>query len=267
MNRRQAIVGLGMLCALAFSAFAAQSASAAGTTAYTCKQTGTGFTDAHCKTAGSGSFGHVAIGPTTSTEVSGSNETTGGATEPLTLRTTITGIELELKATGVIIGGWMENREIGGEMVVEGEGGALSPEFTGVTVTKPAGKGCKVNKDAEGGVGIGEFVEGNNTKATTQGQGDAVKFTPAFEKPFATFFIQGCSIAGLNKTYAVVGNIKGTPNGATINFTHANTTEQGTLRIGSVEGPKAGIQGSITFKGRPFHFPPSGEYTALSATT
>ena len=58
MHRRRAVVGLCMLSALLISAFAAQGAAATkGTTAFTCQEKAGGtFTDAHCKTAGSGHF-------------------------------------------------------------------------------------------------------------------------------------------------------------------------------------------------------------------
>lgn len=264
--RRKTVTGLVLVCGVALSALTGQSANAAtGTTAFTCVSGGTGFADAHCKEAGGGSYGHVGIGETTSTEVSGSNGTTGKATQPLRLRGVLSGVEVELQATGVIISGWLENRKdfFTGEHFVEGEGGALAPEFTGVTVVKPAGKGCEVRKDAGGVPGIAGFVEGNNVRATTQGRGDTVIFKPATEGvPLATFFLQGCSIKALNLTFPISGSVIGIPNGATVNFTHAETTTQGTLKLG---GQKAGIEGSITLKGRSPFF--GGEFTPLSATT
>jgi hypothetical protein len=68
MNGRRAILDLCMLCALLVSAFAAQSASAAGTTGFTCKAGAAeaGFSDAHCLTPAVGAavkFTHVAIRP------------------------------------------------------------------------------------------------------------------------------------------------------------------------------------------------------------
>ena len=86
MIGRRATVGLSLLCALAFCAFAAQSASAAkavNTTAFTCVEGATkDFSDAHCDTkvtAGTGQYGHVVIPQGTTTEVVGENTTTGGA--------------------------------------------------------------------------------------------------------------------------------------------------------------------------------------------
>jgi hypothetical protein len=84
MMGRKAVVGLSLLSALLFCAFAAQSASAAvstskNTTAFTCVTTGgttnKDFKDEHCDekvTPGTGSFEHKLI--VGSTEISGTNE-------------------------------------------------------------------------------------------------------------------------------------------------------------------------------------------------
>jgi hypothetical protein len=52
MTGRRAIIGLSLICALAFAAFGAANASALGTTQFTCKPgTGAGFSEAHCTSA------------------------------------------------------------------------------------------------------------------------------------------------------------------------------------------------------------------------
>jgi hypothetical protein len=86
MSGQKSIVGLGLLCALMFSAFAAQSAIAAkGTTGFTCKP-GTpsvGFSDEHCDTAAvspAAKFEHVDIAPGTKTDVEGTNAKTASST-------------------------------------------------------------------------------------------------------------------------------------------------------------------------------------------
>jgi hypothetical protein len=61
----------------------------------------------------------------------------------------------------------------------------------------------------------------------------------------------------------VVGSVIGTIDGATTNFTAAGTTAQGTLRLESKEGPKAGLDGAITISGRTGG---AGAYTPLSVT-
>jgi hypothetical protein len=79
-GRTRAIAGACLLCALLVSAFAAQSASAVtkGTTAFTCKETGTGdFKDAHCKegvSPGTGSFKHVEVAKDTTTHITVTDE-------------------------------------------------------------------------------------------------------------------------------------------------------------------------------------------------
>lgn len=278
MTGRKTIIGICLLCALPFSATAAQSAAAAtkGTTAFTCQDAATGaghFKGAHCKPgdAGTGAnWDHVAISESFTTEFDGSNDTTSGGTEPLKLKATVAGIEIEIVATGVFAEGSVENKRTAtGEHYVHGTTVNLgAPVYTSVTVAKPAGKGCKIDKDAGGAVGLEGLVEGNTTTATTEGQGDAVKFSTV-GAPFATFFIQGCAgnkgLEALNKTYEVSGTVKGVPNGATVAFTHTSTTEQNTLRLNKVIN--AGIEGSMTFRGREIHFPLPEEFTGLSPTT
>jgi len=84
MIGRRAVVGLSLLSALLFCAFAAQSASAAlttskNTTAFTCVEGATkDFKDSHCDEAvpvGEGKFGHQAIALNTTTEVDLTNTT------------------------------------------------------------------------------------------------------------------------------------------------------------------------------------------------
>src|ERR1700742_1771954 len=83
MSQRRTIIGLCMLSALAFSATAAQSASAAtkSLTVFTCKVPtgkefdekrvdGVAFKDEHCKEeSGSGTFRHVTVPAETTTEI------------------------------------------------------------------------------------------------------------------------------------------------------------------------------------------------------
>lgn len=260
MTGRRTIVGLCMLCALLVSAIAAQGASAAGTTGYTCKNMGAGpgFSDAHCTTAsGGGPFQHVAIANNTTTEL------TGGAAGNTRLKATIGGIATELVAPTLSGSGWMENKEEGGEMYAFGEG---TITYTNVTVASPAGKGCKVSTDNGGVAGEEGLVHTNALKATTKGQGDRLKFEPASGEVFATFIISGCTgsaaLEALNKTYTVTGNVSGVPSGATTKFTHTDTTNQNTLKLnGSI---KAGIEGDLELESRAN----SGQgYTPLAATT
>jgi hypothetical protein len=274
MSKRKTVVAICALCALAISAVAVQSAAAAtvqkaGTTAFTCKEVaaGTGhFKGAHCKPSDAGTgtganWDHVAFAQDTTTELTGSNETTGGATEVVKLQSTQAGIAEEIQAEVVSGTGWMKNQfdervngaDVEDEHYVHGEG---TIEYSTITVTKPAGKGCKVK---------GNKVTTKPLTATTTQQEDFLKFTPASGSVFAEFEIESCTgssaIESLNGLYKVEGSVKGVPNGATTNFTHTETTAQGTLKL---RGQKAGIEGPLTIKGRDNSLE---SYTPLSATT
>jgi hypothetical protein len=88
MTARKVPAGLLLLCALVLSAFAASSASAAGTTVFTCEPVPTGaeFKDEHCTTAqvGGAGFKHTAIAAGVATEVTGTNEKTASSTTAAT---------------------------------------------------------------------------------------------------------------------------------------------------------------------------------------
>jgi hypothetical protein len=259
-----------MLFALLVSAFAAQGASAAtkGTTVVTCKEgpgdVGSTWGDAHCKEVGTG-FGHYAVGPETTTELDGSNITTGSERSVAKLHSVQAGVEEEFQAKVVKRGSgstpWVKNLTTGKEHYIEGEGRLLYEE---IEVTKPAGKGCKV----EGGK-----VETKQLKAHTMGiateeiprlnEQMVIKFEPASGTTFAEFNVVECSVGSLNGPYTVTGSLKATPKGATLETTGAGVTGQGKL---FVRGQKAGIDGAITINGRD---PAASEtlYTPLSVTT
>jgi hypothetical protein len=253
-----------MLCALVVSAFAAQGASAANTTAFTCVNTGTAFKGAHCLTTGSASqtFSHAEfkekVGEAlNTTAITGTNANTASETtaaRPTKLHVTIGGAELELEASGTGGSGTLNNRETG-EFWSEGSG---TIEYTGVTVLKPAGKGCKVLTDTEAG---GKGAEGQVdafVKATTKGQEDFVKFEPKNAALFASFWVECTAKLGapLEGTWEITGSVKCPTEGATIVCTGAATTALNTLKA---KGNKAGIDGALTLKG------PTG--TPLTSTT
>ncbi len=258
MTGHRAKVGLCLLCALAFCAFAAQSAYAAtnGTTAFTCKKEGPehAFAKAHCTAADAvgGEYEHVSIPENTTTDVVGTASTTEGGKEVTKLKSVIAGVTLELQAKGLDLEGTLTNHKAeSGEHYIHGEGKII---YTEVSLTAPAKGGCKLK---------GEKVETKQVTATSAGQGDTISFTPASGEVFTEFEIEGCTLMGLNGVYKVTGSVKGSPDGATIKFTHADTTKQGTLVL---RGQKAGIEGSVTLNGRD---PVLEEttFTPLSATT
>jgi hypothetical protein len=266
MTGRKAIAGLCLLCALAFSALAAQNANAAtkGTTLFTCKKTGPGggFTNAHCKAsdAGSGEYSHVAIAENTTTEITGTTEDTEGSPTVSKLKSIQAGVEEELQSKLAHIlpevageKAWVTNAKdpTTGEHYFHGEAWV---QFTEVTVTKPAGKGCVVK---------GGQVTTKKIKFTSKGQGDELKFEPTAGEAFAEFEIEGCTVAALNGKYEFKGSVRAQRDGATVTLTHANTTAQGTLTI---RGQKVGVESTATVKATD-KAAGDTEDTPLSATT
>ena len=260
MLRMKAVIGLCAVCALAVGVFGVQSASAVikGTTGFTCKESktgGAGFSDAHCTTtvASGAKFEHVAIAENVKTEGRVSNEKTASettASTPAKLRTTVAGVELELQATGTEgIASGSNKKTAEGEHFIEGTGVTT---YTGVTVTKPAGKGCKVK---EGKITTKEL------RGTSLGQGMEGKLEPAVGTEFMTITIEGCTIAGLNNVYVITGSIKCPNNGATVLCTEAATTAQATLKFG---GQKAGVEVATTATARANS---TEAYTAVAPTT
>jgi hypothetical protein len=238
-----------MLCALAFSAIAAQGANAEvkGVTVFTCKvpsgsdvAVGEAFTDEHCKEkSGAGTFRHVVVAEGTTTEI------TGTSTNTQKLKSTQSGVNEELQSPLAHIlvehngeKSWLTNAvdPVTKEHYVHGEAWV---EYTGVEVTAPAGKGCEV---------VGGTVTTNKLKFTTKGQGMEVLFEPASGTVFAEFTIAHCEskLNSLNHLYKVEGSLKATVNGATLETTHTAVTGQNTLKS---FGQKAGLEGAVTIKG------------------
>jgi hypothetical protein len=276
MIQTRTLVGLCMLCALLVSAFAAQSASASkGTTAFTCvkdEAAGT-LSGEHCLAeGGTGKYKHVAIAQDTTTEVITTNDQTQSnttETRPTKLKFTVAGVVTELTAKRLNGEGWMENKVEPGE---KGEHYAFahgSATFTEVSVTKPASLNCKVytstEKTEKGEEGI---IHTTPLKGSTTGEGENVKIEPTTEGgAFAHFTIEGCKapVEALNGPYTVTGSVTCPTSGATITCEHTATTTANTLRVnGSI---KAGIEGSLTLKGREQDVDCSGAYTPLSGTT
>jgi hypothetical protein len=138
MIGRRTAVGLSLLCALAFSALATQSASAAkavNTTAFTCVKGGgfKDFKDPHCNTfAGveKGEYGHISIKAGETTKIEATN-------------TEIVGFSSSLG--GVKVGGFCNKATTEGNLHnIESESkkhtvtGELSTKISECTVTKPA---------------------------------------------------------------------------------------------------------------------------------
>jgi hypothetical protein len=249
---------------LALVVLGAMDAAAAtkGTTVFTCHQvtpaswTG-GFSKEHCTPAdavsSNASFEHSAVASNTLTYIQATNAKTGSATletTPVRLKQIIAGVELELVATGVEAPGlpWVENRvAASGEHYIHSEGELT---FSGVTIAKPAGKGCKVFRDLGGLKGIEGHFTTNPLTTTTQGQGDFFKLEAAlgFKGVFATFFIECTTkVPAVEGTWEITGSLKCPTNGATVICQHSSVTEQSTLKG---KGSKAGLEAALTLSGR-----------------
>lgn len=257
MIRRRTTTGLSLLCALAFCAFAAQSASAAkavNTTAFTCVKDGGNldFSDAHCDskvTQGTGSYGHVAIQPGTTLDVIGDNTTTAGATSPAVLKGKAFGTAVEISCATVTGEGTLHNihDSTGSQHTVTG---TATSKISKCTVLKPAkcviAEPIEVAAELEGVEGIG--AEKNTMGIEAKPDGGGKVFLSI------TFKNKGAEKCGLNeKTLSVEGTAIGTGSvdpkfahtGATAVSTDAMTTE--TLIFG---GEKAAIDSIGTIKSK-----------------
>lgn len=268
--KRKAVSGLCVICALLAGLIAAQTASAIGTTAFTCKEKpspgGAGFSKAHCKPSdhvSSGAiFEHASIANGVETELGLSNGST--PLEPLpqaAFKTTVAGIEVEVVSSlvsGSGVGGNITPSEVVHEVVASG-----TLVFSSVVVSKPAGK-CIV-REKEGG-SLGQ-VTTNTLKLRSPSEGMWLHFEPAAGEVFLEFFLEGASCPeALKGKKQIFGSINSTSiEGATINFLHLNTTGQGTLHFGSAKGATVGLNGSLTIAGRPQET--SGAFTPLGFTT
>jgi len=236
MNGRRAVIGLSLLSALVFCAFAAPNASAAAaknTTAFTCVKVTPGsgvFEDEHCDKAKAG--GEYTHAPLTGnpTNIVVDNTTTGGATTNAVLKGEAAGAKVEITCTKVSGKGSIENKEpVAKEhkIII-----VLTTEFTSCTVNKPAKCTVKaiVVKEAKG-----EGVEGLGAGKNEMG----VEFKPAAGEIFVTINLEGAECA----LKATPLEIKGTAiatggtatqtekhSGATAIFTNAMTKE--TLSFG-----------------------------------
>lgn len=254
---RRTIAGLGLLCALIISAFAAQAASAVSQTAVECTTTGTPlnsdrFADAHCKTKEAAQpFFHAATPVEVKTPSEGTNITTFPASEPAILKTTIGGVIFRIEAKFVtLLGntGTIENNTTGEEMYAEG----LAPEvhIAEVSVTNPPN--CNFVGITPSGSLTPETLITQPMRATTKGQAKGVvKLEPQSGNKIAEFEITGAGCpAAFVGTWPVFGSITSNPaEGATVPFKHTPVTEAKSLRLkNATTGPIAGFEARVTIK-------------------
>ncbi len=257
MIGRKAVIGLALLCSLAFCAIVAQGA-AAEQTAFTCAPgagsgTTSDFSDAHCDNTvktGTGSFHHVEIPKNTSTEITLTNAATENETKSATpahlFVTKLHGIaEVEVNCSTVAGTGTMENTEVGGVMGASGKG---TIKFTGCT----ANHNCTVAEPIEAKVKT-ELVDG----LASSGMGQKVEPQTA-GGPFTSITFLGAScplklFGAIPVAGSTIGTAHGEPNGmgATLYFGEMNSV--------TVGGEPVGLTGKVTLKG------PNGN--AISITT
>jgi hypothetical protein len=226
MTGRRAILGLSLVCALAFAAFGAANASALGTTQFTCKPgtTAAGFKDAHCTEAvpSSPAFVHEGIAENVDTAILGTNLNTDGTRKSATLVSSSAGVAVEITCKIVKATGTARN-------IIDGAG-VMQVHGTGVTVHYEE---CEVLKPAKGECLIvgGKITTEPITSTTFEnGAEEGVEFKPAGATPFVTITFEKCKNAALNKAFPVQGSVKATASGATLDVTPA--TSEKTLTFG-----------------------------------
>jgi len=271
MIGHRSAVGLSLLIALAFTAFAAQSASAVkGTTAFTCVKGGglNDFGDAHCDSAKEkGGFGHTEIAEGVTTELEVTNaKTKNNTTEPTTAIFTLKGLSGNAVVECATVGGTSSNINVskGVDGVKANEGKSIGVSFKTCKVQSPLG--CDVKEPIEM-TGTSTTRVGLGTEKNTMG----VEFNPAVDKegvPLPLFEItftnklpEKCSL-GPNNTIPIRGTVLATgsrgsdesasSSGGTLIFTKAMTGE--TLKWGEFQ---AFFEGTITLSmkaGNPITF-------------
>lgn len=239
MIRRRATVGLFLLCALVFCAFAAQSAWAAAgnnTTAFTCVdvQPGTGpFEDEHCdKThpSGKGNFAHKEleskIGQTT--KIIATNAKTANQTKdstPTVLKAEPFKVKTEISCEGVNGTGTLGNTEP--LTNVHKVSAKVTITHTKCTVLKPAK--CTIKEPFETVAEV-EGVEGLGAGKNEMG----VEFKPESGKSFGSITLEGAECVLNAKSFNIEGSAIATSggesqaakhHGATWVFTAAMTKE------------------------------------------
>jgi hypothetical protein len=239
MTGRRAILGLALFCALLFGAFAAQGASAAGNTFFTCAPTteGAGFSDAHCDSPVStgAKFKHVEIAAGTSTFIHTTNKQTANETKEATSavwRLPIFGNEVEITCTEVTSEGTVAENFIkniaGPPMTFEGKVKLKYSSAGGNCTTNVKNTTAKVSAAI---AVFKPFNEGKNMGITFEPEGGPTK-------TFATITFEGGALTGVaaNITGSFVGTSRlgaeAEPGGATLVVTPAMSS----LKLGEKTG-------------------------------
>jgi hypothetical protein len=256
MSSRRVAIILCALCLPVLCGLGAQSAAASkGTTAFTCKLKGVpggaGFSDSRCReaVATGATYEHLAVGQGTTTDASWKSSfwsVIGFASKE--------GLPLLMEVAEMLGSGSLVNEvNKSGEHIVTG---SMTIEYAGVVVNEKwlTGKGCKVK---------GGKIVTNTLNVTTQGQGMALKLSPAEGTKYASFEFEGCEVKGLNGPKSFLGSTLFTPQGTTVVSSMEEQKAQETLTF---EGLRVGSESASVISGKD---PALGEttYTPLSYTT
>jgi hypothetical protein len=250
MSGRRTIVGLALLGALFVCAISASSASAAGTTAFTCVSVfeGAQFEDEHCKTpkAGGSGFKHEEIEVGKTTEITTTNNVTGATTETAVIHSILGGVEFTIDSQEVHATGSCKNETVG--EVMQWHCKKVFATFTKLAVT-PASLKCEV---VGGELKTKEMTA--VTRETVGGKGPGLNYVP--EAPgtvFMEFEIGGAECKLGKPTIKVTGNAVGKPSGATLTFDEASTKGEGTegLFIGKSSASVTGVATARMVGGNP----------------
>jgi hypothetical protein len=252
MTGRKTIIGLSLLCALFVCSMSAASASAKGTTAFTCVPQVFGeWEDAHCKTfvgSPNGSFAHEEIEVGKTTEITGTNNVTGSETSTAVLHSILGGVEFTIDSEEVHATGSCKNETVG--EVMQNHCKKVKVNYKKLKVT-PESLKCSITG---GEITTNELT--TVTRETETGKGPGVNFTP--EAPatiFAEFVVGGaeCKL-GAATTIKVSGNAVGKISGATLTFDEASTKGTATgegLFIGKAAASYTGITTTRMLGGNP----------------
>lgn len=239
----RATSALALLCALVFSAFAAQSALAEipETTAFECTASAKvlDFSDAHCDVTATpaSKFGHTKLSSTSKTEVTATNAKTASATTastPATLEGEVALTKVKITCTKISGSGTLINEEPApGKMQVSGTG---KGEASSCTVEKPLK--CLV---AEPIVGGGTAVTRTNLGAGKNEMGAETSPETGTVYAVIEFLNKGPEACALNKQKF---NIEGTGIGTSPLGSTEATKESGATGI-------SGPDNKLTLGGKP----------------
>ncbi len=238
MKRGRTLIGLTVLCALAFSAISAASASAKGTTAFTCVPGGGGAnTNAHCDPGSSGTSGHVSFAAGTKTHLHIS------AVGEQVLKGTLAGVAVELASSEV------EAETSPNTSYIENNN--TSPmDVTGTLVLHYKNVEIKASAALKARCTIENMEVTTTPLSITSSTGETKKTTGITFKPQSGAFAhikfvtnpnpheeKLCPLAGTEAT--VEGSVTGNTSGATLTV----DPESSSLTLG---GNAATLQGTVT---------------------